>query len=98
MGEVSQMLGVAPSVLRFWEKNFDCLSQLHKNRRGERLFTEHNINDFRHILFLLREKGYTIQGANDLMNQQNNKHPKSQQTMDSLLKIKAFLIALKEQL
>lgn len=98
MGEVSEMLGVAPSVLRFWEKNFDCLKQLHKNRRGERLFTEHNISDFRQILFLLREKGYTIQGANEYMNKQVGANSKSQQMLGSLLKIKGFLEGLKDEL
>lgn len=40
MGEASKIIGVAPSLLRFWEKEFTCLKDLQKNRKGDRLYTE----------------------------------------------------------
>ena len=40
MGEASKMVGVPASMLRFWEKEFDCLKDLQKNRKGDRLYTE----------------------------------------------------------
>lgn len=98
MGEVSKMLGVAPSLLRFWEKEFDCLKQVNKNRKGDRQYTESNISDIRTIHYLVKEKGYTLQGANEYLEENRKVRDKNQEILKSLEKIKSFLEELKQNL
>lgn len=98
MGEVSTILGVAPSLLRFWEKEFSCLSNLHKNRKGDRLYTEKNIEDLKTIHYIVKEKGYTLQGANEYMESNHSVKDKNVEILKSLEKIKSFLEEIKQNL
>lgn len=98
MGEVSSMLGVAPSLLRFWEKEFDCLKDLAKNRKGDRLFTAKNINDLKTIHYLVKEKGFTLQGANEHLEQNRVMLEKNTEILKSLEKLKDFLEEIKQNL
>ncbi|MDP2176059.1 MAG: MerR family transcriptional regulator [Bacteroidota bacterium] len=96
MGEVSTMLNVAPSLLRFWEKEFDCLKTLTKNRKGDRMYTKHNIEDLKMIQHLVKERGYTLNGANDFINQNIQTNNKHQEILKSLNKMKDFFEELKQ--
>lgn len=66
ISEVAQMLGVEAYVLRFWEKEF---SQLHpkKNRAGNRVYQQKDIDLLMQIKYLLYDKGYTIDGARNYL-------------------------------
>ncbi len=98
MGEVSKQIGVPPSMLRFWEKEFDCLKDIHKNRKGDRLYTEQNLEDLKTIHFIVKEKGYTLQGANEYMLENKKVLNKNSEMLKSLEKIKSFLTELKQNL
>lgn len=98
MGEVTKMIGVPASMLRFWEKEFDCLKDLNKNRKGDRLYTDQNIEDLKTIHHLVKEKGYTLQGANEYMQSTRNVGDKNTEMLRSLEKIKTFLNELKQNL
>lgn len=62
IGEVAERFGIKPSVIRFWETEFDFLNP-HKNARGDRRFTKTNLKQLRLIHHLVKEKGYTLEGA-----------------------------------
>lgn len=62
IGQVAEILGVEPHVLRYWEKEFEVLSP-RKDRRGQRLYTEEDVRIAMLIRYLLYEEGYTIEGA-----------------------------------
>ena len=62
IGEVASKFNVNPSLIRFWEQEFKILNPK-KNSRGNRKFTHKDIEAINKIYFLLKEKGYTIQGA-----------------------------------
>ena len=64
MGEVSAMFDVNQSLLRFYEKEFDIL-QPKKNKKGNRYFTPEDIENLKIIFHLIRDKGYTINGARE---------------------------------
>jgi DNA-binding transcriptional MerR regulator len=98
MGEVSGMTNIPPSMLRFWEKEFDCLQNLNKNRKGDRLYTASNIEDIRTIHYLVKEKGYTLQGANEYIENNRKVKDKNQEILKSLDRIKSFLEELKQNL
>jgi DNA-binding transcriptional MerR regulator len=98
MGEVSKLIGVAPSLLRFWEKEFDCLKNIEKNRKGDRLYTAKNIEDLKMIYHLVKEKGYTLSGANEYLGGHVNEKYKKMEIVKSLEVLKRFFEELKQNL
>ena len=96
IGEVSAMLGEAPSVLRFWETEFDCIRPT-KNRRGSRSYTGHDIELLRRIQYLTRQCGYTLEGVREQLRQRPTDDPRLE-VVRQLQEVRAFLVDLKEQL
>lgn len=62
IGEVAEIIGVPTTKIRFWDKEFAHLKP-NKNSRGERRFTKENIRQLRQINYLLKDRGFTIDGA-----------------------------------
>ena len=62
IGEVAVMFDVNKSLIRFWEKEFNIIKPK-KNKKGNRYFTEKDINNFKIIFHLVKERGYTLDGA-----------------------------------
>lgn len=62
IGEVAKAFDVNASLLRFWEKEFDVL-QPKKNARGTRKFTPSDIKNLELIYHLVKERGFTLEGA-----------------------------------
>ncbi len=62
IGEVSEMFDVAPSLIRYWESEFSTLKPK-KSRNGDRRFTKENIVQLNEIYHLVKDKGYTLEGA-----------------------------------
>ncbi len=75
-GEVSAILGVAPSTLRYWEDMFPQLNP-ERSPAGTRRYTQKDINTCRDIMFLLRDKGLSIEYAQKEMSRQR-KYPQRQ--------------------
>ncbi len=98
MGEVTRLFGVNASQIRFYENEFDII-QPKKNKKGNRLFTPEDVDNFKIIFNLIKEKGFTIQGAKTFL-KTNKKDEASgnQKIIDSLQRLKQFLIEVKEQL
>lgn len=101
IGEVAAQFNVNASLIRFWEKEFDIIKPK-KNKKGNRLFTQKDIDNFHIIFHLVKEKGYTLDGAKNKL--KNGAIPFQEETIDnieiikSLENIKSFLLQLKEQL
>jgi DNA-binding transcriptional MerR regulator len=66
IGEVSKLLDVNSSLLRFWEKEFK-LEVSKKNKKGNRLFSPKEIEKINKIYQLVKVKGYTLEGAKKAM-------------------------------
>ena len=64
IGEVAKMFDVNTSLIRFWEKEFEII-QPKKNKKGNRLFTKVDVDNLRIIYHLVKERGYTFQGAKE---------------------------------
>lgn len=62
IGEVAELFGVSRSLLRYWENEFSFLTP-RKNRKGDRLFTKENIQQIQIIYNLVKERGFTLEGA-----------------------------------
>jgi len=97
MGEVASLFEVNASLIRYWEKEFDILKP-QKNKKGNRLFTRQDLNNLRIIYHLVKEKGYTLQGAKEQLVQNKEEVSKQVEIIDSLNQIKEFLLELKNQL
>ena len=95
IGEVASKFNVNPSLIRFWEQEFKLLNPK-KNSRGNRKFTNTDIENINKIYFLLKEKGYTIQGAKDYI--RNEKTSKKLDIVSKLKQIKDKLIEIRDQL
>ena len=96
IGEVAAMLDVAPSVLRFWESEFDCIKPV-KNKRGTRSYTARDIELLSRIHYLTRECGYTLEGAREQMRTRPVDDP-TMELVNNLTAVRQFLVELKEQL
>lgn len=66
IGEVSELCGVKPHVLRYWEQEFAQLRQV-KRRGNRRYYQHHEVLLVRRIRELLYAKGYTIHGARNVL-------------------------------
>ena len=95
IGEVASKFNVNPSLIRFWEQEFKILNPK-KNSRGNRKFTHKDIEAINKIYFLLKEKGYTIQGAKDYINNENTSNKLD--IVNKLKSIKDKLIEIRKQL
>ena len=62
IGEVAEMFNVNPSLIRYWEKEFDIIKPK-KNKKGNRFFTIEDIEHFHIIYYLVKELGLTLKGA-----------------------------------
>jgi len=71
ISEVSKLTSVEQYILRYWETEFEQLRP-QKNRAGNRIYTNKDINVILTIKFLLREKKYTIEGAKKILNENAN--------------------------
>ena len=97
IGEVAKLFQVNPSLIRFWENEFDIL-QPKKNKKGNRLFTPEDLENLKVIFHLVKEKGYTLQGVKEAMKGGSKEIKETQKVIDSLATLKAFLLEIKDNL
>lgn len=98
IGEVANMFDANTSLIRFWEKEFDVISPS-KNKKGNRLFTKKDIENFKIIFHLVKEKGYTLQGAKDKLKGGIKESDQVKiEVIDKLKNIKEQLLKLKNEL
>ena len=97
IGEVAEMLDVATSLIRFWESEFDIIKPK-KNRKGNRQFTREDIENVKLIYHLVKEKGYTLQGAKDLLKNGNDTLKEKVEVIESLKKIRSFLAEIRSRI
>lgn len=97
IGEASEILNVNPSLIRFWEKEFVILKPK-KNKKGNRQFTKEDIENLKMIYHLVKERGFTLQGAKEKLKKGKNSTKKEVNMVESLKNIKSFLLNLKKEL
>lgn len=97
IGEVAGMFKVNTSLIRFWEKEFDIIRP-HKNKKGNRLFTPRDVDNFHLIYHLVKERGYTLQGARAKLKENPEKLAREFELVKALDKMKTFLEEVKKNL
>jgi DNA-binding transcriptional MerR regulator len=103
IGEVAIMFGVNTSLIRFWDKEFDIITPK-KNKKGNRLFTPKDIKNFNKIYDLVKNQGFTLEGARKALKRRTPAQKEtdtieetnaSQDVIEKLETIKSRLIQLK---
>ena len=96
IGEVAKAFDVNASLIRYWEKEFPIIKPK-KNKKGNRYFTPEDIKNLKIIYHLVKEKGYTLDGARIALTT-NSKISETVSMIDRLKFVKAELLKLKESL
>ncbi len=97
IGEVAKYLKVNSSLLRYWDKEFDII-QPKKNAKGNRLFTREDVKNIGIIYNLVKERGFTIEGAKKKLKNNNQQTVGNVEIINRLEAIKAELINIKKHL
>lgn len=99
IGEVAEMFDVNTSLIRFWEKEFSIIKPS-KNKKGNRLFTQKDIANFKRIFQLVKVEGYTLDGAKQKL-KKNDEPTVNQETPSVILvleELKRRLVLLQNEL
>lgn len=97
IGEVAEAFGVNTSLIRFWEKEFDALKPK-KNAKGNRKFTPEDIKNLKLIYHLVKERGFTLEGAKTHLKEEKQKTLNNFEIISKLEDIKNQLSKIKNQL
>jgi DNA-binding transcriptional MerR regulator len=97
IGEVAKAFDVNASLLRFWEKEFDELKPK-KNAKGNRKFTPEDIKNLELIFYLVKERGFTLEGAKTHLKESKKKTLDNFELIQKLEFVKKELIKIKETL
>lgn len=97
MGEVATAFGVNQSLIRFWDKEFDILKPK-KNAKGNRMFTPEDIKNLQLIYHLVKERGFTLEGAKIHLKEDQKKTLDKFEIIRRLEGIKAQLLHIKNEL
>lgn len=96
IGEVAKAFDVNTSLIRYWEQEFPIIKPK-KNKKGNRYFTPEDIKNLQIIYHLVKEKGYTLDGAKIALTT-NSKISETITLIDRLEFVKAELLKLKDSL
>ncbi len=96
ISEVASLISEAPSLIRFWEKEFKQIKP-YKSEKGTRKYTEKDIQIIKLIHHLVKEKGMTLEGAKAYLKTQPHIEPQAV-LLEKLTNLKAFLKELKNAL
>ncbi|WBL22930.1 MerR family transcriptional regulator [Zunongwangia sp. HRR-M8] len=97
IGEVATAFKVNTSLIRFWEKEFEVIKPK-KNAKGNRKFTPEDIKNLELIYHLVKERGFTLEGAKTHLKEEKQKTLSNFDIVRKLEKIKSSLINIKNQL
>lgn len=97
IGEVANAFGVNTSLIRFWEKEFDAIKPK-KNAKGNRKFTPEDIKNLQLIYHLVKERGFTLEGAKIHLKEGKKQTLNNFEIINKLEGVKAQLIKIKSQL
>ena len=98
MGEVAEMFDVSPALVRHWESQFDCIKP-HRNKKGNRMFTEADVEKLKQIYHLVKERGMTLKGANKALKRgSTNEIVRDTELLERLQRIRAALVEVREEL
>ena len=97
IGEVAKAFGVNASLIRFWDSEFEILKPK-KNAKGNRMFTPEDVKNLQLIYHLVKERGFTLEGAKTHLKEGQKKTLDKFDIINKLETIKAQLLSIKTEL
>jgi DNA-binding transcriptional MerR regulator len=97
IGELADAFGVNASLIRFWDKEFDILKPK-KNAKGNRMFTQEDVKNLQLIYHLVKERGFTLDGAKTHLKEGQKKTLDKFEIIAKLETIKMQLQQIKEEM
>lgn len=91
------MFNVNTSLIRFWETEFDIIKPK-KNKKGNRLFTQADVDNFHVIFHLVKERGFTLEGAKKKLKENKEETFNNADIVKRLKSIRSFLVEIKNEL
>ena len=97
IGELAKAFNVNASLIRFWDKEFDILKPK-KNAKGNRMFTPEDVKNLQLIYHLVKERGFTLDGARVHLKEGQKKTLDKFEIISKLEGIKSQLMSIKNEL
>ncbi len=97
IGEVADLFGVSASLIRYWETEFSFLNP-QKNKKGDRRFTRENIEQLQIIFHLVKERGFTLDGAKQEIKENRKRLKARQELLKRLQALRARIVSLRDRL
>jgi len=97
IGEVSKKFNVNTSLIRYWEKEFTVIKPK-KNKKGNRLFTKKDVDNFHLIYYLVKERGMTLKGARMKLKENKEDTLNNFEVVQSLKNIRGMLMDIRDSL
>ncbi|MBS7785743.1 MerR family transcriptional regulator [Flavobacterium sp. CYK-55] len=97
IGELAKAFDVNASLIRFWDKEFDILKPK-KNAKGNRMFTQEDVKNLQLIYHLVKERGFTLEGAKTHLKEGQKKSLDKYEIINKLEGIKEQLLKIKDEL
>ncbi|MGH7271448.1 MAG: MerR family transcriptional regulator [Polyangiaceae bacterium] len=95
IGEVSDLVGVEPHVLRYWEREFRAIRPT-KSAKGQRVYSRRDVENLRRVRELLYSEGFTIAGAKKkLARPGEGEEAPSDSSTDAAAKVRAELLTMR---
>jgi DNA-binding transcriptional MerR regulator len=95
--EIAEYFDLAPSLLRYWEKEFKEIKPK-RNAKGTRFYTKKDVDQIERIHRLVKTKGFTLQGARDQLSKSKKSLDKESAVIGKLKEVKSFLLDLRENI
>ena len=97
IGELADAFNVNTSLIRFWDKEFDVLKPK-KNAKGNRMFTPEDVKNLQLIYHLVKERGFTLEGAKTHLKEGQKKTLDKFEIIRKLEAVKTALLNIKNEL
>lgn len=97
IGELAKAFDVNTSLIRFWDKEFDIINPK-KNAKGNRMFTPEDVKNLQLIYHLVKERGFTLEGAKVHLKEGQKKTLDKFEIIRKLEAIKTNLLNIKNEL
>lgn len=98
IGEAAEILGESTSLVRFWSNSFPRYIKPKRNAKGNRLFTQEDMDCLKQVHLLVKEQGLTLEGASKKLAAERKKVDGRVKTLESLKEIKRQLVEVKKSL
>jgi len=98
IGEVAEILGEAPSLVRFWTNTFSRFLKPSRNGKGNRQYRSEEVEVLKQIHLLVKDKGLTLEGAAKQLAEGRQTVSNSVKALESLKAIREQLVEIKDNL